>query len=211
MNRPMNPTTSVNLTRTETIDGLLAEYEGFAALVAGLDADQWTTPSRCEGFAVRDVAGHVIGTAEDVVAGVPGSRTPEEEAATFRDDSPADAAARLTTALVSIRGLAAALDDDEVWNGPSGVPDLTMAEGILTLWYDTYVHADDIRAALGLPSEHGPGLAAAVAYLDAVHAQRGISVDAAVEVAPLAFVLAATGRRDAASVGLDPSVNIYAE
>ena len=207
----MDPTTSVNLTRTETIAGLLAEYEGFAALVAGLDADQWTTPTRCEGFVVRDVAGHVIGTAEDIVAGVPGSRTSEEEAVTFRDDSPADAAARLTTALVSIRGLAAALDNDEVWNGPSGVPELTMAEGILTLWYDTYVHADDIRAALGRASERGPGLAAAVAYVQAVHAKREISVDPAVDVEPLAFVLAGTGRLDATGVGLDPSVNIYAE
>ncbi len=33
--------------------------------------------------------GHVIGLAEDVARGVPGSRTAEEEAATVRDDVPA--------------------------------------------------------------------------------------------------------------------------
>ena len=200
----------MNLTRSETINGLLTEYEDFAVLVASLDDRQWTTPSRCTGFVVRDIAGHVIGTAEDVVAGVPGSRTPEEEAATFGDDSPAEAAARLTTALVGIRGLAAALDDDAVWDGPSGVPDLTMAQGILTLWYDTYVHADDIRAALGRPSAEGPGLQASVNYLEHQHAVHGTTVAAGAEVSPLDFVLAATGRIDAAAVGLDPAVNIYA-
>ena len=63
--------------------------------------------------------------------------------------------------------------------------------------------------ALGLPSEPGPGLAASVAYLDAMHARRDVAVDAA-GIEPLAFVLAATGRLDATTVGLDPSVNIYA-
>ncbi len=54
-----------------------------------------------------------------------------------------------------------------MWAGPSGVPDLTLGEGVLTLWYDTYVHADDIRAAIGQESERGDGLEASVAYLAA--------------------------------------------
>lgn len=55
--------------------------------------------------------------------------------------------------------------DDDAWAGPSGVPDLTLGEGVLTLWYDTYVHADDIRVALGQESERGDGLDATIAYL----------------------------------------------
>ena len=49
------------------------------------------------------------------------------------------------------RRCAALLDviDDDAWAGPSGVPDLTLGEGVLTLWFDTYIHADDIRAAVG--------------------------------------------------------------
>ena len=58
-------------------------------------------PTRCDGFEVRDVAGHVIGLAEDVAKGVPGSRTAEEEAATVRDDTPARAADRLRAAVGS--------------------------------------------------------------------------------------------------------------
>ena len=49
-----------------------------------------------------------------------------------RCDSPAQVAARLRTALDTIRPLLEALDDD-AWNGPSGVPDLTFGRGVLTL------------------------------------------------------------------------------
>ena len=139
------------LVRTDVARGVLDEYESFAALVESLDAKAWATPTRCTGFEVRDVAGHVIGLAEDVVKGVPGSRNAEEEAASVRGDTPAQAAARLRAAIESLRPLLDALDDD-MWNGPSGVPDLTFGRGVLTLWYDAFVHADDIRAALGRPS-----------------------------------------------------------
>ena len=173
---------------------------------------------------MRDVAGHVVGLAEDVAKGVPGSRNAEEEAATVRGDSPAQAAARLRTALDTIRLLLDSLDD-EMWNGPSGVPDLSFGRGVLTLWYDAYVHADDIRAALGANSVRGAGLAASVEYLagelttngwgpatlaldgvprhDVGDGGREVTGDA------LQFVLVATGRADPATIGLEPGVSIY--
>lgn len=217
--------------RPEIIAGMLAEYDGFGVLVAGLSDDDWAAPTRCDA-SVRDVVGHVVGIVEDVAAGTPGSRTFEEEALALGDDSPAEAAARLTSAVDGLRALAAALDDDEVWNGPSGAPDLTMADGVLTLWYDTYVHADDLRAALGRPSEPGAGERASLAYVAGQLTDRGFgparieltardhpaievgAVDAStptVLIDPHDFLLAATGRLDAASLGLDPAVNIYAE
>jgi len=64
----------MELTRTETIDGMLDEYVAFADLIGGLDATEWAATSRCDGWEVREVAGHVVGLCEDVVAGVPGSR-----------------------------------------------------------------------------------------------------------------------------------------
>ena len=115
--------------------------------------------------------------------------------------------------------------DDDAWNGPSGVPDLTLGDGVLTLWYDTFVHADDIRAAIGRPSVRGDGLDAAIAYLakqltakgwgpatlaldgvgrhDVGGGGREITGDA------MQFALVATGRADAATMGLDPDVSIY--
>jgi uncharacterized protein (TIGR03083 family) len=212
------------LVRTDVARGVLDEYESFAALVASLDAKAWEAPTRCTGFEVRDVAGHVIGLAEDVVKGVPGSRNAEEEAASVRGDTPAQAAARLRAVIESLRPLLDALDDD-MWNGPSGVPDLTFGRGVLTLWYDAFVHADDIRAALGHPSESGPGLAASVEYLagelttrdwgPATLALEGLprhdvrGGGGEITGDPMQFVLVATGRAEPATMGLQPGVSIY--
>jgi len=221
----------MDLTRTETIEGMLTEYAAFADLVEPLTEAEWDATTRCDGWQVRDVAGHVIGLCEDVAAGVPGSRDSAQEAASVRGDTAAVAAGRLRTALDQVRPLAAVLDDDAAWAGPSGVPDLTMGEGILTLWYDTFVHADDIRAALDRGPADGAGQRAAVAYLAAQLASRSwgpaqivftddgigsVTIGTADEAAPCRyltsrdFVLAATGRVEAGAVGLDADVNIYA-
>jgi uncharacterized protein (TIGR03083 family) len=212
------------LVRTDVARGVLDEYESFAALVESLDATAWEAPTRCTGFEVRDVAGHVIGLAEDVVKGVPGSRNAEEEAASVRGDTPAQAAARLRAVIESLRPLLDALDDD-MWNGPSGVPDLTFGRGVLTLWYDAFVHADDIRAALGRPSESGPGLAASVEYLAGELTTRDwgpatLTLEGLprhdvsggggeITGDPMQFVLVATGRAEPATMGLQPGVSIY--
>ena len=223
----------MDLSRKETIDGMLDEYVGFADLIGGLDESGWSTASRCDGWEVRDVAGHVVGLCEDVAAGVPGSRDSAQEAASVRGDTPAVAAERLRAAVAQLRLLGPGLDDAEVWSGPSGVADLTMGHGILTLWYDTFVHGDDVRAALGRPPSDGPGLRAAVAYLEAELTGRGwgparvLFLDQdegfgavaaggagagtpAHRVEARSFVLAATGRIDPVPLGLDPEVNIYA-
>ncbi|MGH8979278.1 MAG: maleylpyruvate isomerase family mycothiol-dependent enzyme [Acidimicrobiia bacterium] len=217
-------TSTTQLDRATVGPGTIAEYESFADLLESLSADDWRAPTRCEGFEVRDVAGHVVGLAEDVAKGVPGSRTAEQEAATVREDTPEQAGARLRAAVESLRALLAAIDD-AAWEGPSPVPDLSLARGVLTLWYDTFVHGDDIRAAIGRPSARGAGLGASVAYLAEELERRGwgpaeIAVDGllprtigtggpTITGDPLAFVLVATGRGDPASLGLDEQVNIY--
>jgi uncharacterized protein (TIGR03083 family) len=216
--------TTTMLSRTHISAGCLAEYEAFAALIEGLNDKEWNSPTRCVGWQARDAAGHVIGLAEDTAAGVPGSRNAEEEAASVRHESPAGAAARLRGATATLRALVDAIDDD-AWNGPSGVPDLSLGEGVLTLWYDTYVHADDIRAAIGRTSERGPGLDATIAYLAGQLTAKswGPATLALDEVGrhdvsgggpeitgdALQFALVATGRADASTIGLDPDVNIY--
>jgi uncharacterized protein (TIGR03083 family) len=208
---------TTTISRIDTIAGLRREYQAFADLVDSLSAEQWAAPTRCDGSDVRDVAGHVIGLAEDVAKGVPGSRTFEQEAATVRDDAPQAAAARLRAALEATEPLLAALDDEDVWNGPSAVPDLTLGRGVLTLWYDTYVHADDVRSGAGLDTVEGPGLAASIEYLRGELEQRGwaradeVRIDGAEPFVTHEFVLAATGRLDPATLGLDPTVNIYAD
>lgn len=228
----MTAATTLLPTRTDVIAGMLDEYDRFTDLLGSLSDEDWTTATRCGDAPVRDVAGHVVGIVEDVAGGTPGSRTFDQEAAAMVGNSPAEAAARLTTALGGLRALAAALDDDAVWAGPSGAPGLTMGKGVLTLWYDTYIHADDIRSALGRAAEPGPGERGALAYVASELAERDFgparieftardhptielgAADASTsthQVDPHDFLLAATGRLDAGTLGLDPSVDIYAE
>ncbi len=94
--------TTTTLDRPHVSRGCLAQYESLAALVEGLSEDQWNAKSRCGSWLARDVAGHVIGLAEDTAAGVPGSRNSEEEAASVRHESPAGAAARLRAATAGL-------------------------------------------------------------------------------------------------------------
>jgi uncharacterized protein (TIGR03083 family) len=216
--------TTTTLSRTDLSNGALAEYDAFAELVEGLTEKEWNAAARCTGWQARDVAGHVVGLAEDTAAGVPGSRNADEEAASVRHETPARAAARLRTAVAALRALLDVIDDD-AWNGPSGVPDLTLGEGVLTLWFDTYVHADDIRAAVGRTSARGDGLNASIAYLARQLTAKGwgpatLALDGVgrqdiggggpeITGDAVQFVLVATGRAEAATLGLDPDVSIY--
>jgi uncharacterized protein (TIGR03083 family) len=57
----------MTLEREIVLPGMLSQYQSFEALVESLSAEQWGQPSRCEGWAVADVAAHVIGQLTDVV------------------------------------------------------------------------------------------------------------------------------------------------
>jgi uncharacterized protein (TIGR03083 family) len=215
---------AIGLTNSDLGNGLLDSYDGFTQMLRHLDADAWATSTRCTGWEVRDVAGHVVGLANDAATGVPGSRTPEEQAAALRDHEPADLADQLGATVASLRALMVVLDD-AAWEGPSGVPDTTLAQGVHGLWWDTYAHADDIHAALGFGADRGPGLAASVDYLAYQLTKRGwgpatLALDGlpAIDIGaggtkvtgdPYDFVLVAAGRADAATMGLDPTVNVY--
>jgi uncharacterized protein (TIGR03083 family) len=210
--------------RARTITGLLDEYHSFAELIGTLNASDWTRETRCTGWQVRDVAGHVVGQALDAVSGTIGTRTPEEQAAALRGESPTALAARLHSAMDSVARLATAFDD-AAWSAPSPAPGLTLGQGVHALLNDAYVHGDDVRAALGLPFEAGPGLHASLDFVlgallrdDAVAAEPavarllGVSVSHFPRQTGMAvheFLLAATGRGDPAGLGLPDSVNIF--
>ena len=206
-------------------NGLLDQYEALAQLLDGLDAAAWNRPTRCDEWAVRDVAGHVVGLASDAASGMPGSRTADEQAAAMRGHPPAELAVQLRGTVAIFRGFLELLDA-AAWDGPSGVPDLTLAQGVLGLWFDAYVHADDINAALGHPADRGAGLDGSVAMLALRLTQKGwgpatLALDGLPQVDigaggpkvtgdPHHFVLVASGRADPATLDLDASVNVYA-
>lgn len=223
----------MTLHRDEVGKGLVSELEAFGRLVRTLSEEEAQTASRCEGWTVADVAAHVIGTMADITQGrIEGQGTPEvteRQVVERRGHAPADLAAELDTALEVVPSLLAAFDDD-AWASPSpGGYDFTLGHAVEALWYDAYVHAEDIRAALGRPSERGDGLRASAFHVADLLDARGwgparLVLDGVGEVAvgepgggaptytadALAFVLAATGRADPAATGLPRDVNVYA-
>lgn len=221
------------LSRVEVSEGLPRELLLLAELVRSLDDREWAAPSRCEGWAVADVAAHVAGTMTDIAAlNLEGQGTPEVTARQVNERkgrSQGDLAAELDGAAKTSADLLAAFDD-EAWAGPAPAGfDGSLGLGVEALWYDAFLHGDDIRAACGRAAVRtGPGLRASVSHIAAFLDQRawGPATLALDGLEPFTvgdgggrtvtgdafdFVLAATGRLDPAPLGLDASVNIYAD
>jgi uncharacterized protein (TIGR03083 family) len=177
------------------------------------------------------VAAHVTGTIADIAAGrlseLAAPDAPARQVAERRGRPAREMADELHQATKVVSDLAAGFDDAS-WAGPApaGIPG-TLGEGIEAIWYDTYVHAEDIRSALGRQPERGPGLRGAVSHLADLLGQKEwgpavLVLDGLDEMPvsggggrritgdPLTFVLVATGRQAAKDMGLDDSVNVYA-
>jgi uncharacterized protein (TIGR03083 family) len=222
----------VTLPREEVVNGLQDELGRFEDLVRSLSASDLDQPTRCEGWTARDVAAHVIGTMADITAGRFDRIGNPEGIQAAVDERKGRTADELGDELRDVSKVGAdilATLNDEVWAGPApgdlGIP---MGEGVEALWYDAYVHTQDINAATGRPTSTSPGLKASVSHLaDLLTAQEWgpatLALDGMPEFAvsgggdrkvtgdPLQFVLAATGRTDPAPLGLDETVNVYRE
>jgi uncharacterized protein (TIGR03083 family) len=218
------------LARDDVTTGMLAQLEAFEAQVRALDPSQLALPTRCAGWSVDDVAAHVIGTQADITAGrFDGLGTPEvtaRQVAERRGRGADELADELRDARKIAADLLAAFDA-AAWAGPApaGIPG-TLGDGVEALWYDTFVHGDDIRDALGQSSVRDDGLRASLSHISVVLAGRGwgpavLALDGmptfpigdggrVITGDPLAFVLVATGRRPPELFGLDASVNLYA-
>jgi uncharacterized protein (TIGR03083 family) len=210
--------------RDRTIAGLVGEYRSFAELVVALESPDWSRETRCTGWQVRDVAAHVVGQAVDTVSGAIGTRTPDQQAAALRGESPTALAAELRTAAESIARLATVFDD-ATWSASSPVAGFTLGQGIHALQHDAYLHGDDIRAAVGLPFDAGPSMQASLDFvLGALLRDPDAAADPAVAqllalpadhfseqtgIAVHDFLRAATGRSDPARLRLPEIVNIY--
>jgi uncharacterized protein (TIGR03083 family) len=224
------------LSRTEVTTGLLEELARFKALVSSLSEAEWLAPSRCAGWTVGDVAAHVAGGMADVAAfRLEGLGTPEvtaRQVAERRGRTPGELADELGATIKATADLLTAFSD-EAWamQAPGGF-DFTLGEGVEALWHDAWLHGDDILAAVGRPSDRGDGMKASISHIADVLTREGwgpavLALDGLPEFTvqggagngssnvsrftgdPLAFVMAATGRAEPATAGLDPAANIY--
>ncbi len=208
---------------------------GFAELVRSLDQGEFSAPSRCAGWSAGDVAAHLIGAFADITSGrVEGQGTPEvseRQVAERRGRTTDELAGELDEVTKRVDQMLLGLDDVAWASRARGGYDMTVGEAMEAFWLGTYVHADDIRAAIGRRSARGPGLRASVHHVADQLTRREwgpamLALDGIEEIAigrgngepdvrrltgdPLAFLLAATGRADPAPVGLDGSVNVFA-
>ena len=201
------------LPRDQVSDGLLEELDRFEQLVASLDETEWEKPSRCEGWTVGDVARHVVGTMADVIAGkLDGLGSPEvtaREVSERAGRSPAELAAECAEVRKGAAGMLP-LFDDEAWAAPApGGYEGTLGDGVEALWYDTFLHADDIRAAIGRPSEMSSALDGAISHVGFELTKRGQPSEVVGD--PFTWVLVGTGRADPSVIGEGAPANIYAE
>lgn len=217
------------LPREIAISGMLDEYQLFGELLLSLSDEDWRARTRCEGWTVADVAGHLVGQLTDVVTGnLDGLGTPEvtlREVEERRGKSPAELADELAQSGKLGLDLTAAFDDT-AWNSPipTGGPG-TLGSGVEALWADAYIHADDVRNAIGREPVRTEGLRGAVSHYAELLEQQGLAPTTLalerLEEFPIAgggrritgdpheFVLAVTGRGDLAAFGLDESANVY--
>ena len=159
----------MTLSREVVVPGMLAEYKSFSELVGGLSGEDWETPSRCEGWRVADVAAHVVGQLTDVVnLRLEGLGTPEvtqRQVDERRGKTPSELAAELESN-VKVAGDLISAFDDGAWEapGPTGVQG-TLGSGIEALWFDTFLHADDMRSAIGRTTARGDGLRPSLSHI----------------------------------------------
>ncbi|MHB8680475.1 MAG: maleylpyruvate isomerase family mycothiol-dependent enzyme [Acidimicrobiales bacterium] len=221
----------MTLPRETVIPGMLAEYGVFAELVHSLSDAEWETASRCAGWRTADVAAHVIGQLTDVVnLRLDGLGSPEatsRQVEEHRGRSQSELAEELEAGIKVASDMVKAFDSDEGWAAPIGGQGLsgTVGFGLESLWFDTYLHADDIRAVIGRTSPRGEGVRASLSHISQVLSDQGwgpatLQLDgyeafpvsgggAAVTGDAFDFVLASTGRIDPSGLGLDETVNIY--
>jgi len=119
-----------------------AERKALAADLKGLTDEQWSHPSLCGRWTVRDVLAHMTATAKITPAsffpklamsGFSLSKLQDRDISVEKGDSPADTLARFEAVTGSVKG-------------PPGPADTMLGE--------TIVHAEDIRSGLGIAHDY---------------------------------------------------------
>ncbi len=159
---------------SDVVGQLEETWSSIDTLLAGLGPEQWTLPTSCPGWTVRDQVAHLVGT-ESALAGRPApepaaderphvrndvGRSNEAWIDQFREATPREmlAAYREVTAarLERLRGMTDADFAAESWTpiGPG-----TYGRFMQIRVFDNWVHEQDIRDAIGQPG-HDTGPAA---------------------------------------------------
>lgn len=148
------------MNQTETAEALRIERERLMAYLSELPEAAWDKGSLCKGWRVRDVVAHLVGNAADIVArnleGAGSEAFNQRQVDERTDKNPAELLAEWTEQGPAFEEGVRILDDN-FWNAPYP-PFATVGEALARLVEDLWVHAHDIRLALGDEIVPGPGL-----------------------------------------------------
>lgn len=146
--------------QAEVVEGIRLERERLIEFLRTISADDWTAPSLCSQWRVRDVVAHLVGNVADVIA-----QNLEGAGSEAYNNRQVEERAALTPAaiLAEWEEKAPRLDaffagmDAELWEAP--LPGLggTIGWGVQRLLEDLWVHAHDVRLPLDEPAVAGPG------------------------------------------------------
>jgi uncharacterized protein (TIGR03083 family) len=167
--------------RERIIDGLAATFDSVVELCERLSDSDWDRPTGCPGWTIKDQVSHLIGT-ERMVAGRPPAPSQEPYGEHVRNDiakfNEAEVLARKATpgaeVLKEFRALAderiAALrtmsDDDFSKDSMTPVGPGTYEDFMGIRLFDSWVHEQDIRRALGTPGHlDGPAVDVALEHM----------------------------------------------
>lgn len=151
---------------------LTRQLERFAGTLATLDDDQWSHPSRCEGWSSRDVIVHLEtalgfwcyslaeglrGEPSRLLATFDPVASPAQMVAAASDIAPAEVLARFTATSSRLVDLVAGLDDADFTVIAEAPPGHLSVSAVLhhALW-DAWVHERDVLAPLGVATPEEP-------------------------------------------------------
>jgi uncharacterized protein (TIGR03083 family) len=213
----------VTLAREHVAAVLLSELDRFEELTNGLSGEDLVALTRYHEWPVHAVSAHVGGAFADVLAGrVDGLQllsTATRQAREREGLSTEALAGELHRTRDGIATVLAAVDDG-TWEAPApGDFSGSLGDGVEALVYDLFLHADDIRAAVGRSSVMDRAtLHVCLSHVAFELRQRGCNVGLALDEMPsigtdsegtivrgdpLEFVLAISGRGDLSSFGID--------
>jgi uncharacterized protein (TIGR03083 family) len=164
---------------------LLRQRRRLAATLAGLADEQWSAPSRCDAWTVRDVVAHLVdvdrfwtfsiasgraGEPSRFLAAFDPVATPPQLVAAMADVDPAGMLDTFGSGLDGLEGALAGLDDDG-WDTLAEAPPghiSIRALALHALW-DGWIHERDIVLPLGLePVEEPDEVAGCLLYAAAL-------------------------------------------
>ena len=156
-----------------------------AALLDGLDDEQWAAPTRCEGWSVQDVIAHLITTNQfwslSVARGLAGDptrilaefdpvATPAQLVDAVRSRTPGETLELFRATNEALATTFNALDPDE-WSQLAEAPPGHITIDLLALHalWDAWIHERDIALPLGLPVvEEADEIAGSLTYVVAL-------------------------------------------